>query len=407
MYLLTDWTRRVDFDAMRAWRRTRLLDSIEKHGLDGVLCFRSENIRYMTGLRLIWWPITRLQSTAMMSADSGAEPLVYVNGGDWPHRRETMYWMDPDRVRPQPAPLEDAEHDEKTLRALAPGVEELGLDKGRIGIDLTYVHLLDALQERFPNAEFVDGDACLQEARLVKGPDEIALMRAASRCVDLGFATAREKLRPGIRECTLLGEIMRTYYDSGMETWQCSSIVSSGDQLYPLARFASDREVQDGDIVFIDVGGCFNGMFAESTRTIPCGEPNDKHCEIYRAVYDVMMATKDAIRPGASNVEVFEKADRVYRNAGFGDDVPLMILGHSIGVAGWETATIGPDDLIGREFTLEPGMIFSVEPTVAIPGVPGGGCVRLEDEILCTEDGSEFLTTNPYETAMLERTAGG
>lgn len=400
MHLLTDWVRRVDFDAMRSWRRDRLLSSMQNHSLDGILCFRNENIRYVTGLRLIWWPITRLQSTAMLSAD-GSDPLVYVNGGDWPHRQATMHWMADDRIRPQPAPLEDAEHDEKTLKALGPGIKELGLDRGRIGIDVTYIHLLDHLKEEFPNAQFVDGDACLQGARLVKGHDEIQLMRIASSCVDLGFSTARDSLSPGIRECELLGLIMSTYYSMGMETWQCSSIVSSGEQLYPLARFASDRMVQEGDIVFIDVGGCFNGMFAEATRTLPCGSPNQRQKDIYKVVYDVMMVAREAMNPGATNAEVFEASNRVYQKSGFAADVPMMVLGHSIGVAGWETATIGATELIGREFQLEPGMIFSIEPTVALPDVPGGGCVRLEDEVLITEDGSEFLTRYPYEAALL------
>lgn len=398
MYFVTDWTTRIDFDRLRALRLEAVRRAMAAHRLDAILSFKYESIRYVTGLRPLWFPFVQIRNAAVITPDRG--PICFVNGGDWAHRHATMSWMDPKDVRIL-GPLEDSVLVRKSLPPLVDALGELGFRRGRLGVDVGTLYLLDALRAALPGAELVDADEPLREARLVKNPEEIRCMRMASACVDLAFDAALRAVRPGVRECEILGEGARAMYALGMEIPQCSSIVASGDHLAPLARFASDRPVMSGDLVFIDMGGCFNGMFAEATRTVICGEPNAEQRAVYRAVREAMGAILEAMRPGKTSEDIYQAARAVYAKHKMERYALATVLGHSIGAAGWEPPTIGDPSVTGAMVELRPGMIFSIEPTIILPDVPGGGGVRLEEEVLITEAGNEVLTRCPYDAKLL------
>jgi Xaa-Pro aminopeptidase len=394
MYFLTDWTKRVDFDQLRDLRLQAARSAIRHAGLDAILAFKYENTRQVAGLRPLWFPLAQLRNAVVMTPDS--DVILFVTGGDHAHRCETMYWLKSENVRPLAA-LEEPEIVPKALPAIAQALTELGAEGGKIGIDTINLFVLEALQEALPSAQFVDCDTLLRQTRLIKNAEEIKLMKHSSLCVDLGMQAAIDSIRVGVRECEILGETMRTMYNCGMEISQCSSIVASGENLAPLTRFASDRQVRYGDLVFIDMGGCFNGMFAEATRTACCGEPNDMQRRIGEAVYAAMIAAVRAMKPGNTNEDVAREAQTEYRKYGFEQYALRTVLGHSIGLAGWEPPTLGDPAFTGSIFELKPGMVFSIEPTVIVPNVPGGGGIRIEDEVLVTDLGPELLTRAPLD----------
>ncbi len=398
MYFITEWTKRIDFDLMRSERVKRATKIVNEFGLEGVLCFRVENIRYLTGLRPGQFFYYQIRNAALFRP--GKDPICFVDEGDWEHRRKTMYWMQEKNIRPLPN-LDEALGRGKGIPLLTQAMNELDLTKGRIGIDMFPMLVLNDLRKAMPKVEFVDGDECIKEARKIKNSEEIKTMRVSSLCADLGMNAVVKGTRPGRRECELLGEAARVYYGLGMEIAQCQSIMASGENTVPLARFAPDKIVRGGEIVFADIGGCFNGIYAELTRSYICGEPNAQQKKIYQTVYKAQMAVIESMKPGVMSDQIYEAQLNAYRKEGMEEYAHLTALGHGIGTGGIEPPYFGDPRLVTKPFELKANMVFSIEPTLIIPGVKGGGGIRIEDEILITENGNERLTRFPYDEKLL------
>ena len=402
MYFAEDWTQRIDFSLLRRERTRSLNEQIKKHGLDALLCFKAENLRYMTGYRPLWWPISFLTRNAgIMAADQ--DPILFPTSGCYERCRDSMAWMKKENIRPL-ATLEDPGIVENEIKKkFLPAFEELRITKGKIGLDHVSMLVLMKLKEAFPKAEFVNGDHCVLDAQVIKNSEEIKCMRISSEIAGYAMDKAMKSIYAGVRECEVLAEAMHLLYSFGMETPQCNLIVTSGEGTAPLRRFASDKMINWGELVFLDLGGCFNGYFSDFTRTVIFGKPNAMQKKIYRAVYQMMMEIQKTMKPGKTNAEVNEAARKVVIDCGFKGYDYLGLLGHSIGVTGLTYPIVGEIAAVGSEnvVALKPGMIFSMEPGIFIPRTPGGGGVRLEDTILITEDGNEVLTRTPYDENLL------
>ncbi len=396
-----DWTKRIDFDLLRRERTKSLSAQIKKHKLDAILCFKAENLRYMTGYRPLWWPISFLTRNAgIMVADK--EPILFPTSGCYERCRDTMYWMKKKNIRPLATMEDPGIVEEEIKKKFVPAFKELGITKGKIGIDHVSMLTLMKLKEAFPKADFVNGDHCVLDAQVIKNSEEIKCMRTSSQMAMIAMDRAIRAIGLGVRECEILAEAMHALYCNGMEVPQCNLIVTSGDGTAPLRRFASDKQINQDELVFMDLGGCFNGYFSDFTRTVIFGKPNAQHKKIYRAVYEMMSEIKRTLIPGNTNADVNKAARKVVIDHGFKGHDYLGLLGHSIGVTGLTYPIVGEIAAMSeREVVLKPGMIFSLEPGIFIPGVPGGGGVRLEDTILVTEEGNEVLTTTPYDENLL------
>ena len=402
MDFAVDWTKRIDFDLLRRERTRSLNEQIKKHRLDALLCFKAENLRYMTGYRPLWWPISFLTRNAgIMVADK--EPILFPTSGCYERCRDTMYWMKKENIRPLATMEDPGVVEVEVKKKFIPAFEELGITKGKIGIDHVSMLVLLKLKEAFPKADFINGDHCVLDAQAIKNSEEIKCMRVSSQMAAIAMDRAIRKIDAGVRECEILAEAMYSLYSNGMEVPQCSLIVTSGDGTAPLRRFASDKKIHWGELVFLDIGGCFNGYFSDFTRTVIFGKPNEQQKKIYKAVYEMMKEIQRTMKPGHTNTEVNESARKVVIDHGFKGHDYLGLLGHSIGVTGLTYPIVGEIAAIGseKEIELRQGMVFSMEPGIFIPGTPGGGGVRLEDTILITENGNEVLTTTPYDENLL------
>ena len=396
-----DWRTGIDYPGLRAYRKQRAQAAMAAAGLDAVVAFEYANGRYLAGLRPLWAPNFLVRQAVVMVRGSD-EVVVFVHQDDTPHRRQTMTWVPPENVRAFPTGLVSESAPVEALQPLADALRQLGCPGGRVGIDLATVTVLRKLVDLLPGYQVVDANACLNGARTVKSDTELALLADASAVVDVAMDVAMAAAVPGARECDVLAEVMATFYRYGAEVPQCNLIVCSGPNTAPMQRFAGDRMIRRGDLVFMDIGACFNGLFSEATRTIACQEPaNDTQRAIYRTVYDIHRATIDALRPGATAADVQAAAAKHYQASPFHGQMQEMIIAHGIGVGYAEPPFIAPPGKTTPELRLEPGMVLAVVPTIIVPGVAGGGGVRLEDVVAVTDDGPDVLTRAPFDQQLL------
>jgi Xaa-Pro aminopeptidase len=371
--------------------------------LDAIIAFEYANCRYVAGLRPLWAPNFMVRQAVVTVRGSDAL-RVFVHQDDAPHRRRTMTWVPPEHILAFPTGLVSESAPRQALQPLAEALAQLGCRGGRVGVDIGTVTVLRRLADLLDGYELVDANACLNGARTVKSATELELLADASAVVDVAMDVAVRSAVPGARECDVLADVMQVFYRHGAEVPQCNLIVCSGPNTAPMQRFAGDRAIRRGDLVFMDIGACFNGLFSEATRTIACQEPaNDTQRAIYRTVYDIHWATIEALRPGATAADVQAAAAKHYTGSPFHGHMQEMIIAHGIGVGYAEPPFISPPGRATPPLRIEPGLVLAVVPTIIVPDVPGGGGVRLEDLVAVTEDGPQLLTRAPYDRQLLAR----
>jgi Xaa-Pro aminopeptidase len=159
--------------------------------------------------------------------------------------------------------------------------------------------------------------------------------------------------------------------------------------------------IRAGDLVFIDIGAMRNGYFGDVGRTVVCGKPSADQRRIYRAVWEALEAGISVMRPGITNTEVAATVRAAAEARGLGDRFLSLFIGHGIGCSSNEPPYIGEAIPGAASVTLEPGMVFALEPLIWVPGIRGGGGVRLEDMVVITDDGARKISRSPYCDALL------
>jgi Xaa-Pro aminopeptidase len=394
-----DYEARVDFDRLRAARVSRTQATMQAKGLDALVLWKDENVRYLTSLRAI---TLQYRSTTQYGVILFAEgkPVLFLSGGEYARAKDVMPWIEEFVVIPimeevGMVEVVTAEHTARVLR-------EHGADRGRVGFDGMTVPQLNAYTKHLIGMEMADGETFMQEVRRRKLPDEIQVLREASALADAVTHTAIEAVRPGVRECEVAGEAMRTLFRLGGEFAHLASpFVASGERMSPPTRFATDKLIRNGDLVFIDIGACWNGYFGDVGRAVICGAPSDIQRRVYRTVHECLMVAHRGLRPGRTNTEVAADIQAVAARAGLEKNFIHLFIGHGIGITPNEPPYIGEPQRGTHEVALEPGMVFAVEPLIWIPGVRGGGGVRLEDTIMVTDGEPEVLTRCAFDDRLL------
>ena len=190
---------------------------------------------------------------------------------------------------------------------LGPALKKHGLADGRLGLDEANTVFTKALGAHFPELMVEDGDTPMQAARRTKLPEEIELLEEATALADAVTASATAAVADGVRECEVAGEAMRTLFRLGGEyAHVMTPFVASGENMSPPHRICSDKLIRHGDIVFIDIGACWNGYFGDVARAVICGKPSDEQRKIYSAVYHGLQAGVAEMRPGRTNKDAAE-----------------------------------------------------------------------------------------------------
>lgn len=394
-----DYERRVNWEALRERRVTRARAAMEAAGLDALLVWKDENVRFLSGLRpQIIQGKSALLNGCLLRADGAM--VLFLSGGEIDRSRLTMPWVKDAR----PIPIMEARG---LIRgayetSIAPAVRELDLAHARIGLDEVSYAQIEELALALPDVTVADGDAPMQAARLAKEPAELAAMQEASAIAEALTEEAIRTIKPGVRENDVVAEAMRTLYRLGGEMAHLATpFVASGEHMSPPHRFASDKVIREGDLVFIDIGAMWNGYYSDMGRTVICGRPSRRQQEIYTAVYHALRAARAAMRPGNTNDGVARAATAEGEARGFGDRFLSLFIGHGIGMGANEPPYIGESMPGAETVTLQAHMTMAIEPLVWVPGVPGGGGVRLEDTIAVADGGGIALTRTAFDERLL------
>jgi Xaa-Pro aminopeptidase len=394
-----DYEARVDFDRLRSARVAKAQAAMRQSGLDALVLWKDENVRYLTSLRAITLQYRSTTQYGVILFPQG-KPVLFLSGGEHARARDAMPWVGEFVVIPimEEVGMVDVVTAEHTARLL----REHGADARRIGFDGMTVPQLNAYHTHLPAVQMADGETFMQEVRRIKLPDELQILREAAALADAVTQTAIEAVRPGIRECEVAGEAMRTLFRLGGEYAHLASpFVASGERMSPPTRFATDKLIQNGDVVFIDIGACWNGYFGDVGRAVICGTPSDIQRKVYRTVYECLTVAHRGLRPGRTNTDVAAEIQGVAAGAGLRENFIHLFIGHGIGITPNEPPYIGEPQKGTREVVLEPGMVFAVEPLIWVPRVRGGGGVRLEDTIVVTDGEPEVLNRCGFDERLL------
>jgi Xaa-Pro aminopeptidase len=394
-----DWEERIDFRRLREQRVVRAREQLVAAGVDAILVWKNENVRYLTSLRaqLLAGKESSLNG-ALLTARDG--PILFCSGGELDKARSGMPWLA--GIHPIPI-MEQPELTAAFATAtLKPLLEELGLRSGRLGIDHASFSLIEAVRRTLPDFELVDADAVMQAARLIKLDEEIAVIEEACAIGDAVAKRAIDESREGRRETEIAGDAMQTLYHLGGElSHVLTPYVASGEHMAPPHRITTDKVVRNGDLVFADIGAMWNGYFADIGRTTVVGKPRIEQKRVYTAVYESLMAGIAVMRPGNTTGDVANAIRAKVAEHDLVDHLFSLFIGHGIGIGSNEPPYIGESLPGATDVVLQPNMVFAVEPLVWLPDIPGGAGVRIEDMILITDGDPRVLSRVEYEDRLL------
>lgn len=221
--------------------------------------------------------------------------------------------------------------------------------------------------------------------RMRKDESEYAKLKMNAGIADRAMQAAFAAIRPGMTEKALAAEI-RAHFSSEGASPQFWIVGAGGNGAFP-HHSASDRVIQEGDAVVIDIGGRKQGFPSDITRMAVVGTPPEGYGEVHAIVEKAVQAALKAARPGTPACEVDAAARKVIADAGYGEYF-VHRTGHGMGIDGHEPPYITATS----ETVLEEGMVFSIEPGIYLPGRFG---IRLEDIVILRADGPEILSALP------------
>ncbi|MFF3761320.1 aminopeptidase P family protein [Streptomyces sp. NPDC002185] len=360
-------------------RMARAAASAADAGLAGVLVAPGPDLVYLTGYQ----PTAITERLTVLVLAPGQEPVLVV---------PTLEAPDAEKATGAAAlTLRDWKDGKDPYAVTAPLLDAAG----RFGVsdNAWAMHLL-GLQKALPGTAYVSLTEALPMLRGVKDAHELDRIAAAGAAADQAYHEILKVRFEGREETEVAADLARLLMEFGHSQVDFT-VVGSGPNGANPHHEAGDRVIERGDMVVLDFGGLKHGYGSDTTRTVHVGEPTDEERRVHDLVREAQQAGFEAVRPGAACQEVDRAARKVITDAGYGEYF-IHRTGHGIGVTTHEP----PYMIEGEELPIVPGMCFSIEPGVYLPGRFG---VRIEDIVTATEDGAGRRFNNtPHEMALVE-----
>jgi Xaa-Pro dipeptidase len=365
---------------MHARRLDCLIEQVNTHGFDVLALVPGPNLFYLTDLSfhlserpvVALIPVDRPPAIVLPAFEAVKVERASVELGVFPYTDEEGYTV-----------------------AFQSACAALHLADCMIGVEALRVRLLEVrLLERYaPGCRLMPAEEVLAEQRLRKDELELEHMRRAIAVTEAALRLTMRQIRAGMTEREVASLLAVEMLRAGGEGMAFSPIVVAGPNAASPHATPTDRPIQPGETLTVDCGATVGGYAADITRTFAIGTLEPDLARIYEVVQAANAAGRVAARPGVRAEEVDRAARAVVEEAGYGEYF-IHRTGHGLGLEVHEPPYI----VAGNERLLEPGMTFTVEPGIYLPGRGG---VRIEDDVLVTPGGAESLTTFPRELIPL------
>ncbi|MFC2001571.1 M24 family metallopeptidase [Chloroflexota bacterium] len=396
----TDYTIGLaDYDRLRKERLAKAQAYMKKHKMAAALLFKTYNIRYVTSTKF-QMPLDFVERVNYCLAFAEHPPILFTHhgnpSGDCPwikpeQRRVAFHWA-------QQAAGRDAT--DATTRKFAASIKEELKQKGLEGEKLGIDDIDEAGRQALVDAglELENAMPVMLEARAVKTQDEINLVHMAAVNADAVHYAMYEFIKPGVRERDIKAVAYNYLYRAGSEPWGIS--IRSGGVVGG-SLIDSDRIIQPGDVVTIDVTRCpYMGYYTCYYRNYLVGrKPTEKEKDMHKRCYEMVYRALDAIKPGVTTADT-AKFWKTAKEAGhpseewvWDDDVA-----HGIGLTLYEYPISNRLWSFDYPQVYEKGMTIAVEAQVFDPMI---GRLKLEEEVVVTDDGVEILTRMPVKDMMI------
>jgi Xaa-Pro dipeptidase len=363
-------------------RLDKLNASLSTGGLDSVILNPGPTLTYLTGLHfhLMERPVVLLfakdQTPVIVIPELELQKTVGL-----PYELNVVTY-----------PENPAEWDAAFRKA----VQTLGLDGKRIGVEPRQLRLLEFrhVKNGAPEADFPDASDVLSGLRLRKDKAEVDAMRRAVQIAQSALEATIPSIKIGMTEREVASELVVQLLKHGSDSeMPFSPIVSAGPNSANPHASPTERKLQASDLLVVDWGAAYDGYISDLTRTFAVGDVDDEFKKIHKIVQESNAAGRAAAKPGVPCADVDKAAREVIEKSGYGKYFTHRT-GHGIGMEGHEEPYMRGDNMQ----LLEPGMAFTVEPGIYLPGRNG---VRIEDNVVVTDTGADVLSDMPREIRVV------
>ena len=360
-------------------RLSRLIKQTTARGLDALALVPGPNLFYLTGLSF-----HLSERPVLLLLPAGRGPALVAPGFE--------------ALKAEGAPVEieifPYTDEQGHERAFQDACAALGLAGCTIGAETFAMRLMEArlLETYAPGCQIVPADDATAALRMRKDEHELAQMRRAIAITETALRATMRQARVGMTELEVTALLSAEMLQAGAETIAFIIVQGGPDAASPHA-VPGDRPIQAGETIIVDCGVTVGGYNSDITRTFAIGELEPEMARVYEVVRAANAAGRAVVRPGVPAETVDQAARAVIEEAGYGEYF-IHRTGHGLGLDVHEPPYI----VAGNEQLLEPGMTFTVEPGIYLPGRGG---VRIEDDVLVTPAGAESLTTFPREFVPL------
>lgn len=351
-------------------RLSAVRQKLAEQNLDAILIAQPENRRYLSGF-------TGSAGVLLISADQAIIATDF------------RYY---EQVAKQAPEFQLAKIEDKFTSLLPELVEQVGAK--RVGFESAYLTFAQHREwaEAAEGFELLPTKEMVEDLRAVKDESELDVSKRAVALSDEAVAHIRGFIEPGMTERDVAWELESYMRTHGAEKAAFDLIVAAGPNGAMPHATVSDRTIRAGEPIVMDLGAVVDGYHSDLTRTICLGQPDDKFREIYSLVLKAQLAAEEMIKAGMTGKEADAIARQPIEEAGYGEQFGHG-LGHGVGLVIHEKPKLGKLS----EDALKPGMVFTVEPGIYIPGWGG---VRIEDIVVLREDGVEVLTQSSKEPVV-------